>query len=268
MVKDMSRRIVVTSGKGGVGKTSVAANLGAKLSRAGHRVCLCDLDIGLNNLDVVCGIENRIVYDLIDVIEGRCRLSQALVEVDHYPNLCVLPSAHLQDKSGITGQNVRAVTDKLAAMCDFVIIDCPAGIEQGFHRAVSAAGEAVVVTTPHISSVRDADRVTSLLRCYALAGVYLVVNRARGDLMMSGDMMSPEEIADILKLPLLGVIPEDDDLPLSTAGGSMVSYGRAPDLAFNTLADNLTDNTGEVFDCTARYRGFFGAVKRSLKRKI
>ena len=264
----MARKIVVTSGKGGVGKTTVVANLGAKLSRAGSRVILMDLDIGLNNLDVVCGIENRIVYDIIDIIDGKCRSTQALVEVDRYPNLSVLPSAHSADKNSVNGQNIKVVVDKLSGICDYILMDCPAGIETGFHRAVSAASEAIVVTTPHISSVRDADRVIQLLKTYEMTSMSLVVNRARGDLMMSGEMIAVSEIATLLKLPLLGVIPEDDDIPLATAEGIMVRQGKAPDIAFNMLADNLMESTGEVFDCMEKYRGFLGSIKRGLKRRV
>ncbi len=264
----MARKIVVTSGKGGVGKTTLVANLGAKLSRAGNRVILMDLDIGLNNLDVVCGIEQRVVYDIIDVIEGRCRSVQALVEVERYPNLHVMPSAHMADKSTISGQNIKVVVDKLSAISDYILMDCPAGIEAGFHRTVSAAGEAIVVTTPHISSVRDADRVIQLLKSYSLAGIALVINRARGDLMLSGEMISAHEITNLLKLPLLGVVPEHDEVPLSAAEGVMVKYGTPPDISLNMLADNLIDGGGDIYDCTENYRGFLGGLRRTLKRRV
>ncbi len=264
----MARKIVITSGKGGVGKTSVVANLGAKLSRAGFRVIVMDLDIGLNNLDVVCGVESRIVYDIIDVIEGRCRATQSLVEVDGYPNLAVLPSAHTNDRSEITGQNIKVVTEKLASLCDYILIDCPAGIESGFHRAVAAAEEALVVTTPHISSVRDADRVVALLKTYSLESISLIINRARGDLMMAGEMLSIEDITSLLKIPLLGVLPESDDIPLATAAGSMIPRGKPIDLAFNMLSDNVIDHTSDVFDCTEKYRGFLGSIRRTLRRRV
>ncbi len=264
----MGKKIVVTGGKGGVGKTTVTANLGAKLSRAGCRVALMDLDLGLNNLDVACGIESRIVYDIIDVIEGRCRCTQALVEVERYPNLSVLPSAHGLEKSDVNGQNVRIVADKLAAICDYVLIDCPAGVEAGFHRAVSAASEAYVVTTPHISSVRDADKVIQLLKTYRLTSVALILNRARGDLILGGDMISAEDVGSLLKLPVLGVIPEDDGVPLAAAEGVMVRSNCPADTAFNMLADNILEGTGEVYDATEHYRGFLGSLRRSLRRKV
>ena len=255
----MARKIVITSGKGGVGKTSVVANLGAKLSRAGFRVIVMDLDIGLNNLDVACGIESRIVYDIIDVIEGRCRATHSLA---------VMPSAHTNARSEITGQNIKVVTEKLSSLCDYILIDCPAGIESGFHRAVAAAEEAIVVTTPHISSVRDADRVIALLKTYSLENISLIINRARGDLMMAGEMLSIEDIVSLLKLPLLGVLPESDDIPLSTAAGAMIPRGKPIDLAFNMLSDNVIDHTTDVFDCTEKYRGFLGSIRRTLRRRV
>ena len=264
----MARRIVITSGQGGVGKTSIVANLGAKLSRAGNRVVVMDLDIGLNNLDVACGVENKVLYDIIDVIEGRCRPAQALLEVEGYPNLWVMPSAHTLDKNYVNGQNVRLVVEKLNGICDYILMDCPAGIELGFHRAVAAAEEAIVVTTPHISAVRDADRVIRLLKAYRLSSVSLVVNRARGDLMLSGEMMEIADINELLKTKIIGVIPEDDEMPLSTAAGGMVSACTQPDIAFNLLADNLLDGEGELYDVTVKYRGFFGAIKRGLRRRV
>ena len=191
----MGRKIVVTSGKGGVGKTTLTASLGIAIAETGKKVVLVDADIGLNNLDVVLAVENKVVYDVLDVISGKCRLKQALIQDVDNPTLYVLPSAKIQDSPLITACSFRNVVDALALNFDFVIIDCPAGIDNGFHRAVSAATEAIVVTTPHISAVRDADKVLSILSGYCLMSVGLVVNRVRGDMVSKGEMMSAGDSA-------------------------------------------------------------------------
>jgi septum site-determining protein MinD len=261
----MARRIVITSGKGGVGKTTVTANLGAAIADLGLKAVLLELDLGLNNLDVVMGVENKIVYDLIDVIEGRCRLKQALIQDARRRGLYVLPSAHSYDRSSINGQNVRAVVDRLAESFDYILLDCPAGIDIGFHRSVAAAAEALVVTTPHMSSIRDADKVLSLLRSYDLDGAEVVVNRARGDLMMSYETMDVEDIANLLKLFPIAVIPDDDraahliDTPCDPSCEAS--------LAFAMLAENLHNGTRLYYDCTERYRGFLGRIRRNLRKR-
>lgn len=264
--KYMSRKIVVTSGKGGVGKTTVTANLGAALSEQGFRVCLVDADLGLNNLDIALGIENRVVYDLIDVIEGRCRARQALVKAAPFDNLYVLPSNHSYKGASISGQNLKVVTERLAESFDFVLVDCPAGIELGFHRAVSAVGEAIVVTTPDITAVRDASKTVSALSEYGVRIDGLVVNRARGDLMASGDMMNPDEIISLLKIPPLGVIPDDYAVGLFQSVGKVGGAGSK--MCFEILADNLVRGERYVFDCERKYKGFFGKIRRSVKRSI
>ena len=260
----MSRRIVITSGKGGVGKTSVTANLGMKLSRT-HRVIVMDTDIGLNNLDVALGVENRVVYDLVDCIEGRCRIKQALIEVPEYPNLSVLPASHSLDFA-LSLQGLESLAEKLGALADFVLIDCPAGVENGFYRSIACATEAIVVTTPHISCVRDAGKVLSVLRS-RFDQVNLIVNRARGDLMLAGRMMSVDEIVSLLSVSLVGVIPEDDALSLSQTSGSEVSRGIASD-ALELAVQNLLRNENYIYDCTRRYRGLFGSVRRNLRNIV
>ena len=257
----MARKIVVTSGKGGVGKTTLTAHLGRKLAKSGKRVVLVDADFGLNNLDVVMGIENKVVYDMIDAIEGRCRAKQALVKDSEEFNLFVMPSAHSLQRSGVSGQSMRLVLDSLRNF-DFILIDCPAGLDIGFHRAVSCADEAIVVVTPHISSIRDADKVIGVLQSYGLKKTGLVVNRARGDLMLDGEMLDKDQIASILKAPLIGLIPEDD----SIIAGSNKSSPK--DRAFRMLADNILLKSNRIFDCTKRYTGFFGSIRRSLRRKV
>jgi len=205
----MAKKIVVTSGKGGVGKTTVTANLGVQLARRGRRVIVCDLDFGLNNVDVALGVENCATYDVIDVVEGRCRAKQALVRHPKFPTLFLLSSNRLTDRY-VSPQAIRLVLDSLAPQFDYILIDSPAGIDDGFHRAVASADEALVVTAPHISAVRDADRVIGMLKSYRLSRVSLVVNLVRGDLVKKGDVLPPTQISDLLKVPLVGVIGEED----------------------------------------------------------
>lgn len=262
----MARKIVFTSGKGGVGKTTVCANLGATLSNIGFRVVILDVDIGLNNLDVVMGIENRVVFDIIDVIEGRCRASQALVQDKNFENLYVLPSAHSYRGEEISSNDIKAVVDSLEHSFDYIFIDCPAGVEQGFKRAVSCANEAVIVVTPHISSIRDADKVISILSSYNLNEKYLVVNRVRGDLMVNGEMIDVDEIIRFLHIPILGVIPEDDDITALSSIGAL--GGSESNRAWILLSENLHNGTRKVYDCTQKYKGLLGAIRRNIKRRM
>ncbi len=262
----MAKKIVVTSGKGGVGKTTVTANLGYALSDKNYRVVLLDIDFGLNNLDVVMGLENRVVYDISDVLEGRCRLKQALVQDKNRKNLFVLPSDSLSASSFITGQNLKVMIESLSPVFDYIILDCPAGIDVGFHRAVSCADSAIVVTTPGIASLRDADKVISILKTYRLDSVGLVVNRARGDLMINNKMMSPENISSILKTELLGVLPEEDTVFLSS--GNNLPKKSDSYKAYSILADALCGKKSKLFDVKSKYSGFFGSIKRSIKRSV
>ncbi len=261
----MARKIVITSGKGGVGKTTITANLGSFLAKNAKNVLLVDLDFGLNNLDVVMGIENKNSYDLKDVFEGRCRVRQALYQDEKYKNLYVLPSGKLKGNM-ITGAQIKLLISSLEKVFDYVLIDCPAGIDVGFHRAVSVADEALVVTTPTLSSIKDADIVISILKSYKLKDVGLIINRARGDLIMGQKMMSPIDIKDFLSIKLTGVVPEEDHMFLSSVG-KIPKYTDSY-RAFRVLADNVDKNKGEVFDVTQKYSGFFGSIRRSMKRGI
>lgn len=245
------RRIVVTSGKGGVGKTTVTATLGRKLALKGFKVVLVDGDVGLNNLDVVTAIERRVVYDMSDVLAGKCRAFQALVADTQSP-MRILPSS--KDSVALTAQAFRSVIENFAEF-DFVIIDCPAGIEHGFHRAVSSADEAVVVTTPSASAIRDADKVIGLLSGYRLSDISLVVNRVRADMVVRGEMLGAAEIGSLLHIPPIGVIPEDDMITLYQQLGN-VPTSAISDTAFNTLAENVAYNT-KVFVDVNRGRRFF-----------
>ena len=210
---------VVTSGKGGVGKTTTTANLGAGLALKGKKVVLIDADIGLRNLDVVMGLENRIVYDIINVIEGNARLRQALIKDKRYNNLCLLPAAQTRDKNAITPAQMKEVCDELKKDFDFVLIDCPAGIEQGFKNAIAGADKAIVVTTPEVSAVRDADRIIGLLEANGIKDPMLVLNRIKPNMVKRGEMMALEDVSEVLAIDVLGVVPDDEGIVISTNKG-------------------------------------------------
>lgn len=220
----MSQVIVITSGKGGVGKTTTTANIGAGLANKGNRVLLIDTDIGLRNLDVVMGLENRIVYDLVDVIEGRCRIAQALIKDKRCSNLSLLPAAQIRDKNDVNEEQMRTLIDAIRKDFDYIIIDCPAGIEQGFRNAIAAADKAVVVTTPEISATRDADRIIGLLEAHGIKDSKLIVNRIRMEMVRENNMLSVEDMLDILAIELLGVIPDDESIVISTNKGEPLIY--------------------------------------------
>ncbi|HWO22061.1 MAG TPA: septum site-determining protein MinD [Kofleriaceae bacterium] len=214
----MGRAIVITSGKGGVGKTTVTANLGAALALLGKSVVLIDADIGLRNLDVVMGLENRIVYHVVDVVQGKCTAQKALIKDRRIENLWLLPASQTDDKDAVTPEDMRALVHELKLTHDFVLIDCPAGIEQGFKNAIAGADEAVVVATPEVSSIRDADRVIGLLAASGLEA-RLIVNRISPHLVKRGDMLSQADVIEILALELLGAIPLDEQIVATTNKG-------------------------------------------------
>ena len=219
-----ARVIVITSGKGGVGKTTTTANIGAALADKGHKVLLIDTDIGLRNLDVVMGLENRIVYDLIDVIEGRCRISQALIKDKRCQNLVLLPAAQIRDKNDVSTEQMKELIFSLKDSFDYILIDCPAGIEQGFKNAIAAADEAIVVTTPEVSATRDADRIIGLLEAAGIKNPRLVINRLRIDMVKDKNMLGVEDILEILAVKLLGVVPDDENVVISTNKGEPLVY--------------------------------------------
>lgn len=215
----MGEVIVVTSGKGGVGKTTTTANLGTGLALAGRKVVLVDTDIGLRNLDVVMGLENRIVYDIVDVIEGFCRIKQALIKDKRFDGLYLLPAAQTRDKTSVNPQQMMKLCQELKEEFDFIIVDCPAGIEQGFKNAIAGADRAIVVTTPEVSAVRDADRIIGLLEANEIRNPKLLINRLRMDMVKRGDMMTIDDIIDILAIGLIGVVPDDEKIVVSTNRG-------------------------------------------------
>lgn len=215
----MGESIVITSGKGGVGKTSLSANLSCALALNGKKTMVLDTDIGLRNLDIVLGLENRIVYDIVDVCEGTCDYRKAMIKEKRYEGLYVIPAAQAKDKEAITPLQMKNLTDMLKEEFDYVIIDCPAGMERGFENAVAGADRAIVVTIPEVSSVRDADRIIGLLEKHDITDVKLVINKVRQNLIDAGDMLSIEEILDILSIDLIGAVPEDERIIVAANKG-------------------------------------------------
>ena len=262
----MSEIIVITSGKGGVGKTTTSANVGTGLAILGKKVVLIDTDIGLRNLDVVMGLENRIVYNLVDVVEGNCRMKQALIKDKRYPNLFLLPSAQTRDKTSVNpGQMVKLVDD-LREEFDYVLLDCPAGIEQGFQNAIAGADRALVVTTPEVSAIRDADRIIGLLEASGMKTIDLVVNRIRMDMVRRGDMMSLDDVMDILAIDIIGAVPDDEDIVISTNQGEpLVGIGTPAGLAYMDICKRITGETVPLLNVAAR-GGFFFKLSNLLKR--
>ena len=218
----MGEVIVVTSGKGGVGKTTTTANVGTGLAAAGRKVVLIDTDIGLRNLDVVMGLENRIVYNLVDVVEGSCRVKQALIRDKRYPGLYLLPTAQTRDKSAVNESQMKKLVEHLKEQFDYILLDCPAGIEQGFKNAIAGADRALVVTTPEVSAIRDADRIIGLLEASGFERIDLVINRMRYEMVRRGDMMSVDDVVDILSIPLIGVVPDDENVVIATNQGEPI----------------------------------------------
>jgi len=218
----MSEVIVVTSGKGGVGKTTTSANIGTGLAAMGKRVVLIDTDIGLRNLDVVMGLESRIVYNLVDVCEGKCRIKQALIRDKRHPSLYLMPSAQTKDKSAIRPEQMVRMVSQLKEQFDYIILDCPAGIEQGFKNAIAGADRAFLVATPEVSAIRDADRIIGLLEAEEFKQIDLIINRMRPDMVRRGDMMSANDVVDILSLNLIGIIPDDEAVVIAANQGEPI----------------------------------------------
>ena len=240
----MGEVIVITSGKGGVGKTTTVANIGTGLAMLDRKTAVVDTDIGLRNLDVVLGLENRIVYNLVDVIEGSCRMKQALIRDKRYPNLFLLPSAQTRDKTAVTPEQMKKLTDELREEFDYIILDCPAGIEQGFKNAIAGADRAIVVTTPEVSAIRDADRIIGLLEANEMKQIQLIVNRLRMDMVSRGDMMSIDDVKEILAIDLIGAVPDDEQIVISTNQGEPL-VGRTDTMAGTAFANICRRITGE-----------------------
>ena len=262
----MGEIIVVTSGKGGVGKTTTTANIGAGLSRLGKKVLVIDTDLGLRNLDVVMGLENRIVYNLVDVVEGNCRLNQALIKHKKYSNLCLLPSAQTRDKDSVSPEQMKALIDELRENFDYVLLDCPAGIEQGFKNAIAGADRAFVVTTPEVSAIRDADRIVGLLEANEMQRIDLIINRIRMDMVKRGDMLKVEDVNEILSLPLIGVVPDDEQIVVSTNQGEpLVGSSSMAGQAYMNVCKRLLGEEVPFLNLDAK-RGMMSKLKDMFKK--
>ena len=250
----MGEVIVITSGKGGVGKTTTTANLGVGLALQGKKTVLIDTDIGLRNLDVVMGLENRIVYDLVDVVEGSCRVKQALIKDKRFDGLYLLPAAQTRDKNAVSPEQMEKLCLELKQEYDFVIIDCPAGIEQGFKNAIAGADRGFVVTTPEVSAVRDADRIIGLLEANDIRNPRLIINRLRPDMVRRGDMMTIEDIIDILAIELIGVIPDDENIIISTNRGepAVADAKSHAGLAYRNITRRIMGEEVPFLDLTAQ----------------
>lgn len=261
-VNSMAKVIVITSGKGGVGKTTTTSNIGVGLALKGKKVLMIDTDIGLRNLDVVMGLENRIVYDLVDVVEERCRIAQALIKDKRCSNLCLLPAAQIRDKNDVNPEQMKNLIEKLKKDFDYILIDCPAGIEQGFKNAIAAADEAIVVTTPEISAARDADRIIGLLEANDIRNPKLIVNRIKMDMVKAGNMLSVDDMLDILAIDLIGVVPDDENIVISTNRGEPLIY-KGESLAaqaYKNIVDRIEGKEVPFLNLDVKL-GFFDKLK-------
>ncbi len=260
-----SEVVVITSGKGGVGKTTTTANVGTGLAKLNKKVVLIDTDIGLRNLDVVMGLENRIVYNLVDVVEGNCRYKQALIKDKQYPNLFLLPSAQTKDKTSVTPEQMKKLVDELKKEFDYIILDCPAGIEQGFKNAIAAADRALIVTTPEVSAIRDADRIIGLLEANEIKKTDLIVNRIRMDMVKRGEMMSIEDVVEILAIDLIGAIPDDENIVISTNQGQpLVGDNSLAGRAYMNICKRVLGEEVEFLDLNDS--GFFKKLSKIFKK--
>lgn len=261
----MVRKIVVTSGKGGVGKTTLVRGIGTTLAKMGYKTLLIDMDFGLNNLDVIMGVENKVVYDIIDVLEGKCTPKQAIIQDFLIDNLYIFPSTHSFCKVRFGSFELNKIISQIERYFDFVIIDCPAGMDGGFKRAIGSGDEYIIVTTPHLSAVRDADKI---INCLNAKKMFLIINRARGDLIVDSKMLSIEEIHKSLDIELLGVIPEDDSVCIQSYDGKNYDNSSVIQKSLYMICNYLCQNKKEIYDCTKKYKGVFGGLKRKLRSKI
>ena len=262
----MSEVIVITSGKGGVGKTTTTANVGTGLAQLDKKVVLIDTDIGFRNLDVVMGLENRIVYNLVDVIEGNCRIKQALIKDKKYPNLFLLPSAQTRDKSSVNPEQMKKLIEDLREDFDYILLDCPAGIEQGFQNAIAGAERALVVTTPEVSAIRDADRIIGLLEANEIGRTELIVNRLRMDMVKRGDMMSVKDVCEILAINLIGAVPDDEQIVISTNQGEpLVGSDCLAGKAYQNICHRILGEEVPFLDLDVK-ESFFSKLASVFKR--
>jgi septum site-determining protein MinD len=261
--------ITITSGKGGVGKTTTTANLGVALARRGKKVACIDTDIGLRNLDVVMGLENRIVYDIVDVVEGRARLRQALIKDKRLPELAMIPAAQTRDKTAVKPEQMMKLTDDLRKDFDIILLDSPAGIEQGFKNALAPSDLVLIVTTPEVSAVRDADRIIGIVEASEKPAPRLILNRVRASMVKRGEMMTTEDVLEILAIDLIGIVPEDEAIITSTNRGQPVAFEEKTPAgaAYGRIADRILGK--EVpFPPLDDDSGLFGRLRGWLGRDI
>ncbi len=258
--------VTICSGKGGVGKTTTTANLAVALALTGKKVVCIDGDIGLRNLDVVLGLENRIVYDLVDVIEGRCRLRQAMIRDKRLPELYLIPAAQTRDKSAVSPSDMVRLCDELRQDCDWILIDSPAGIERGFRNAIAPADTVIVVTNPEVSAVRDADRIIGIVEAEEKGPARLVINRVNPGMVKRGDMLTAEDVLELLAIELIGIVPEDENVIISTNRGQPIALdGKTrAGMAFNNIARRLQGEKVPFLDLEQK-DGFFHRISRIFK---
>jgi len=262
----MGEAIVITSGKGGVGKTTTTANIGTALALQGKKVCLVDTDIGLRNLDVVMGLENRIIYDLVDVAEGRCRLNQTLITDKRFECLKLVPAAQAKDKDAVQPEQMKKIVDELKQDFDYVLIDCPAGIEHGFKNAIAGADKAIVVTTPEKSAVRDADRIIGLLEKEPhIESPKLIVNRVRNHMMKTGAMLEIDEILDVLAIDLLGIVIDDEEVIAASNKGEPIALDPSSkaSIAYRNIGRRILGESVPLMSLDEN-KGFFTKMKKLL----
>ena len=260
--------ITVSSGKGGVGKTTAVANIAVALAMEGARVVCLDGDIGLRNLDVVMGLENRIVYDVVDVIEGRCKLRQAMIRDKHLPELYLIPAAQTRDKNAVSPSDMTRVCNELRSDTDFVLIDSPAGIERGFRNAIAPADRVLIITNPEVSAVRDADRVIGIIEAEEKGSPALIINRVNSALVKQHDMLSPEDVLDLLGIPLIGIVPEDESVIVSSNRGTPVAQdpkSRAG-MAFRNIAKRVRGEEVPFIDVD-KQTGLWDRIQKMTGRK-
>ncbi len=261
----MGEAIVITSGKGGVGKTTSSANIGTALAMMGKKVCMVDTDIGLRNLDVVMGLENRILFDIVDVANGQARLEQALIKDKRFDHLFLLPAAQTKDKLALRVDAMQKIVRALKPQFDFIVIDCPAGIEHGFRVAVSAADQAIVVTTPEQAAVRDADRVIGLLEKEQIPSPKLVINRIRPNLVKNGDMLDIDDLVGILSLDLLGIVPDDEQVIKAANQGepTVLRPDSRASIAYRNIARRILGEPVPLMNLQEE-TGFFHKMRRLI----
>lgn len=265
----MSAQIVtITSGKGGVGKTTAIASLGIALARRGQKVVCIDGDIGLRNLDIIMGLENRIVYDIVDVVEGRCRLRQAMIRDKRLTDLFLIPAAQTRDKTALSPSDMIRLCDELRDICDWVLIDSPAGIERGFKNSIAAADQVIVLTNPEISAVRDADRVIGILESEGKGSPSLILNRVNQDMVNKQEMLSPEDVLDLLAIDLIGIVPEDQAVLVAANRGTPIALDQSSQAgqAFRNIAARLMGDEVPFLDLENQ-GGLWNRISRMTGRR-